>query len=104
MLAAPDVNSNLGIFHNAFREVLDAHAPVKTVNIRIRPCPFVTEEIKDLMKIRNRLYRRFLLTRNILDRAEYKISRNSVKKALIEAEKHHTCQKVQNDMNNSRSL
>ena len=52
VFAAPDVNSKFGIFNNAFRQVLDAHAPVKTVKIRSRPCPLVTEEIKDLMKIR----------------------------------------------------
>ena len=104
VFAAPDVNSKLGIFNNAFRQVLDAHAPVKTVKIRSRPCPFVTEEIKDLMKIRSRLHRRFLLTRNEFDLAEYKISRNSLRKALTEAEKHHTYQEVQNNMNNSRSL
>ena len=56
------------------------------------------------MKIRNRLHRRFPLTRNEFDWAEYKISRKSVKKSLIEAEKHHTYQEVQNNMNNSRSL
>ena len=56
------------------------------------------------MKIRNRLHRRFLLTSNEFDWAEYKISRKSVKKSLIEAEKHHTYQEVQNNMNNSRSL
>ena len=56
------------------------------------------------MKIRNSLHRRFLLTRNEFDWAEYKISRKSVKKSLIEAEKHHTYQEVQNNMNNSRSL
>ena len=67
VFAAPDVNSKVGIFNNAFRQVLDAHPPVKTVKIRSRPCPFVTEEIKDLMKIRNRLHRRFLLTRNEFD-------------------------------------
>ena len=98
MFAARDVNSKLGIFNNAFRQVLHAHAPVKTVKIRSRPCPFVTEEIKDLMKIRNRLHRRFLLMRNVFDWAEYKISRNSVKKALTEAEKHHTYQEVQNNI------
>ena len=56
------------------------------------------------MKIRSRLHRRFLLTRNEFDWTEYKISRNSARKALTEAEKHHTYQEVQNNMNNSRSL
>ena len=56
------------------------------------------------MEIINRLHRRFLLTGNEFDWAEYEISRNSVKKALIEAEKHRTYQEVQNNMNNSRSL
>ena len=102
VFAAPDVNSKFGIFNNAFRQALDAHAPVKTVKICSHPCPIVTEEIKDLMKIRNCPHHRFLLTRNEFDWAECKISRNIVKKALIEAEKHHTHQEVQKNMNNSK--
>jgi len=61
VFAAPDVNSKLGNFNNAFRQILDAHAPVKTVKIRSHPCPLVTQDIKDRMKTRNRLHRRFFL-------------------------------------------
>jgi len=61
VFAAPGVNSKLGNLNNAFRQILDAHAPVKTVKIRSHPCPFVTQDIKDCMKTRHRLHCRFFL-------------------------------------------
>ena len=92
-------------FHNnVFRQVLDAHAPVKTIKIRNRPCPFITDDIKELMKTRDNLHHRFLQTRSETDWAEYKNYRNNVKRALIDAERKHAYQEVQSNKSSSRSL
>ena len=93
LFAGSDVNNKLAIFNNVFRQVLDAHAPVKTIKIRNRPCPFITDDIKELMK-----------TRSETDWAEYKDYRNNVKRALMDAERKHTYQEVQSNKSNSRSL
>ena len=47
LFAGSDVNNNLAIFDNVFRQVLDVLAPVKTIKIRNRPCPFISSDIKD---------------------------------------------------------
>ena len=93
LFAGSDVNNKLAIFNNVFRQALDAHAPVKTIKIRNRPCPFITDDIKELMK-----------TRSETDWAEYKDYRNNVKRALMDAERKHTYQEVQSNKSNSRSL
>jgi hypothetical protein len=45
-----DVSDNLDTFNGLFLEVLDKLAPVKTIKLKSKPCPFLTNEIKLLMK------------------------------------------------------
>ena len=62
-----DVNSMLDTFNQTIQSTLDSHAPIKTVKLRSRPCPFVTQDIKYLMKTRDQLHRQYLQTRDDLD-------------------------------------
>lgn len=45
-----DVGSKLNIVDNVLLSVLNLHAFMKSVKIQSRPCPFLNQEIKDLMK------------------------------------------------------
>ncbi len=49
-----DVDDKLNVFHLLFNQILDLHAPVKSIKIRSRPNPFITDEIRTLMKVRNK--------------------------------------------------
>ena len=69
-----------------------------------RLCPFVANDIKQLMKTRDKLHRRFLQTRVTNDWVKFKKSHRSVKRALKDAERNHTLQKVQRNKNNPSSL
>ena len=99
-----DVNAQLNIFNDVLQSTLDSHAPVRTIKVRNRPCPFVTRDIKQLMDNRNSLHRRFLQTRDAPDWEKYKASRNTVKRVLTEAERSYTLQEVQENKNDPRSL
>lgn len=48
-----DPEDKVNAFNILFNDVLDEHAPIKTVKIRGRPNPFVTCEIGDLMRSRD---------------------------------------------------
>ena len=48
-----DPEDKLNAFNLLFNNELDEHAPIKTVKIRGRPNPFVTCEIRDLMRSRD---------------------------------------------------
>ena len=89
-----DVDTKLEIFNGVLQSVLNTHASMKTIKIRSRPCPFVTQEIKDLMMSRDRVHNRFLLTRDALDWKNFKESRHSVKRILSKAEKKYTSEEV----------
>ena len=101
---ADDVNTKLQIFNKTIQSTLDSHAPIKTVKIRSRPCPFVSWEIKDLMKTRDQLHRRYLQTRDDLDWSSFKHSRNAVKRMLKNSEINYYMEEVQRHKNNPGSL
>ena len=47
-----EVEDRLGAFNLLFNEALDRHAPIRKIKVRNRPNPFVTDEIRALMKIK----------------------------------------------------
>ena len=49
-----NVEDSLDTFNLLFNEVIDNHAPIRNIKVRNRPCPFMTEEIRSLMKIRDK--------------------------------------------------
>ena len=82
-------------FNNKFIDVLDTHAPVKTIRIKHRCCPFVDAEIQGLMRNRNILLKRARQTRLPVDWEEYRSSRERVKSELRNAEKEFVKRKLE---------
>ena len=56
---ASDVDTKLNTFNDTLQSVLDIHAPMKSIKILSRPRHFVSKDIKDLMKSRDGLLKRF---------------------------------------------
>ena len=48
-----DVDDKLHAFDLLFNEILDHHAPIRSIKVRGKPNPCITEEIRELMKSRN---------------------------------------------------
>ena len=48
-----EVNDSLHAFNLLFNEVLDEHASVRTIKLRGRPNPYITDAIRELMKVRD---------------------------------------------------
>ena len=94
----------LDTFNQTIQSTLDSHAPIKTVKVRSRPWPFVTQDIKDLMKTRDQLHRRYLQTRDGLDWSNFKDARKAVKRMLKDSERNYYLDKVQRHKNNPGSL
>jgi hypothetical protein len=60
-----NVNHKLGLFKKLFTDILDVHAPVKRIKLKSKPNPFVTHEIRALMKTRDKWHRIELLSLKI---------------------------------------
>ena len=96
-----DTSEMLDNFNNKFIDVLDRHAPVKTIRIKHRCCPIVDAEIRDLMHNRNILLKRARQTRLPVDWEEYCSSRERVKSELRNEEKEFVKRKLESSSNTS---
>ena len=70
-----------------FNSILDKHAAIKRVKLRTRPSPFVTDEIKVLMRARDEWRRLAEKTNNSNAWSTYRLLKCEVRCELREAEK-----------------
>ncbi|CAB4006335.1 Hypothetical predicted protein [Paramuricea clavata] len=98
------VNQRLDNFNQKFLSVLDMHAPIKTVKIKRRLCPFVDQEIVQLMKKRNALHKLARQTLQALDWDRYRSCRNQIKRKLRESERKFVYKRINDKNSNNNSL
>ena len=96
-----DASDMVDRFSKRFLEVLDSHAPVKSVKVKHRHCPFVNEEIKVLMRDRDRLLKRARCTGLPVDWELYRDSRRVVKIKLRKAEREYINKEMEGCQNTS---
>ena len=88
-------------FNNKFIDVLDTHAPVKTIRIEHRCCLFVDAEIQALVRNRNILLKRARQTRLPVDWEEYRSSWERVKFELRDAKKEFVKRRLESSRKTS---
>ena len=77
-----DIASEVKTLNSLFLDVLDQHAPIKRIKIKSRSNPFVTPEIKQRMKTRNRWHKKAIQTYDKLRWNGYRFFRQEVKREL----------------------
>ena len=92
-----DVNTKLDCFNWHFLQVLNRQAPVKSMKIRNRPCPFMNQEIKNQMNSRDRLHKLARRTGMLVDWKKFRLSGDQVKKSLRNAEKEYLRNEIYNN-------
>ena len=80
------------------------HAPIKTVKIKRRLCPFVDQEIVQLMKKRNALHKLARQTLQALHWDRYRSCRNQIKRKLRESERKFVYKRINDKNSNNNSL
>ena len=96
-----DASDMVDRFNKRYLEVLDVHAPVKSVKVKHRHCLFVNEEIKELMRGRDRLLKRACCTGLPVDWEVYRDSRQVVKIRLRKAEQKYINKEMEGCQNTS---
>ena len=66
-----DLNDQVDAFNDLFLEALNDHAPVKMVKVKLKPNPFITLEIRQLMRTRDRWRKLAMETTDPLHLKEY---------------------------------
>ena len=98
------MDDKLFAFDCLFNDVLDDFAPIKTFKSRGRSNPFITPEIKSLMKTRD--YWRALArkTDDFLAWSAYKNFKKEVKREIKIAQMEFVQEQIKNNLNNSNCL
>ena len=99
-----DINIRLERFNTEFLKVLDLHAPIKLMSFKHRTNPFITPEIKEQMKIRDKNLRKARKTRCHLNWALFKKAKAETNKIINEAEKVFVDNEIAQNKDNSRAI
>ncbi|XP_030759775.1 uncharacterized protein LOC115885127 [Sitophilus oryzae] len=77
-----DVDEMVAFFNENLTILMDIHAPLKVINFNKHYRPWITENIKTLIKIRNKAKTKYNRTKLIGDYESYKTLRNFVTKII----------------------
>ena len=81
-----DGDDKLHAFDLLFNEILDRHAPIRSIKVRGKPNPCITEEIRELMKSRNVWRKTARRTNDPHAWSTYKNLKHQVRKSIRAAE------------------
>ena len=96
-----DVDDKLHASDLLFNEILDHHAPIRSIKVRAKPNPCITEEKRELMKSRNYWRKRARRTDNPADWSTYKNLKHQVRKLIRAAESEFVKDQIQNNPRNT---
>ena len=99
-----DTDDKLDIFNSLFHQILDQHAPVKTVKLRARPNPFIDDNIRSLMRSRDHWQRLARQTNDPAMWSGYRNFRREVKREIRIAQREFVEQQIRQNPNNTRSI
>ena len=98
------LDDQVDVFNCLFLEVLDVYAPFKRIKIKSRPNPFITQEIKQLMKTRDLWHKSAIRTSDRLHWNTYRFLRQEVKHEIRLAEKAYVHTELRNSKGNSNAI
>ena len=99
-----EFNDQVDVFNELFLEVLNQHAPIKRVKIKSKPNPFITPEIRQLMRTRDQWRKLEGKTNDPLHWNGYRFFRQEVKREIRMAEKVHVRTQILDSDGNSNSI
>ena len=100
----PTVDEKLDAFNDLFLTCLDKHAPVKKIRIKHKACPFMTDDIKQLIITRNSLHRSARLFGSPNEWKAFSEKKCEVKLAIKSAEIAYYNKQVTENKNHSASI
>ena len=96
-----DAEDKLYGFNFLFKDILNKHAPIKMMKICGHPNPYVTEEIRELMRTRDNWKKIAKKSKDSYAWLQYKICCHKVKREIRLAERAYVNQPIQNNNNNT---
>ena len=102
--AFDDVEDKLYTFNYLFTQILDQHAPLKTVKLRTRPTPFIDDNTRALMKTRNHWQKLARQTNDPAAWSGYKNFKQEVKRELWIAQRNFVEDSISQNANDTNAM
>ena len=104
---AQDPNYNYEKFQNHFLECLEKHAPLKKLSKRkekMKRKPWINKEIIQCIRKRDKLYKKFIKTKNPEWEAKYKTCRNKINHLIRTNKRNYYSSYFENFKSNSKKI
>ena len=98
---ATHVSTAYSEFEKALLNVIDKHAPLKRKRIKKKESPWITDDILQLIRNRNKLKQHAKLTKKIEDWKRYKKARNYITTEIRKAKREHVTNTIKTSNNQS---
>ena len=98
------VDTALTIFCNTFTDILDSIAPIKTIRIKQRTEPWMTDNILQNIRERNRTFYNFRKTKSHLLYKKYCQLRNKVQRLVKEAKQNYIDSEIEENKHKPKLL
>ena len=103
VLTSEDPQEAYTCFHNIFTDIYNKCFPLRTFRDGYKNRkPWLTEGLKQSIKIKNRMYKRHKKTQNREHEEEYKKYKNKLNNLLTKAERDHYQSLLENNQNNMK--
>ena len=89
------------VFNTLLLDVLNQHAPLKTVRIKKKPAPWITTSIRNEMDVRNKLFKVFKKNKLTVSWEAFKVQRNRVTSLQRKAKKQYFHRLLKNNVHPS---
>lgn len=89
LLNTNDINHKVYLFNHYLLTCFDENAPIKTIQLRHLPAPWLTADIKVRMSERDRACRRWRRSKSVANYAQYKLLRNQVQTIVRSAKEEY---------------
>ena len=104
MSAFDDFEDQVDTFNILFADILEAHSLIRRIKIKSKPNPYVTPEIRQLMKTRDKWHKKAVKTNDRLCWNAFKFFRQEVKRELRLAEKAHVQSEIIDSKGNTNAI
>lgn len=83
------IDIKVNILINKLSSLFDKYVPERKVSCNKNACPWINQDIRNLMKNRETLYKRYVRTKDVVIWEQYKLLRNRIKTMLRDARNEH---------------
>lgn len=104
IIAMKSVDEKIASFNLLIFQLFDVHAPVKKTTIKDKAKPWLTSNVRHMMKLRDEAYKKYRTSQLVADKDNYKVLKHLVNSSLFYEKKAYFEQDINSNFKNTKKL